>query len=538
VDGRALAGAFWAECVAPALVELGCPPVGAALLGYGSEVLGFDDDRSTDHNFGPRLQVFVGERSTKAERGDLTAALDRALPTEFGGRPVRFALTTDPLVRHRVQVTTVGRLFRAVSGLDPTAGSIPATAWLRTSTQSLAELTGGAVFADPDGQLAAARDVLRWYPPDVWRYVLACQWKRLSQHEAFVGRAGEVGDDTGSRVISARLARDLMRLGFLLERTWAPYDKWLGSAFGRLALAPAVEPHLARLMSTATWTDRQDAYAEAASALSTRFNELDLIAAIDPTPRPYHGRPFHVLHAERFAEACLAATPLRTRGWRGAVDQWIDNVDVLGDRAWLAAGDDRDADLGLDERLLQPVVVREPLDRWPADFGRLATLIGDALGALALDIEHIGSTSVPGLPAKDVIDVQVLVAQLEPAEPLVDAFASIGMVQSTEPWNRREAVPEGWTGPPEAWDQLVFRSLDADPPANVHVRVDGSAGARRSRLFRDYLRANPAARDSWGRFKVQLAGRVRHLAAYGQVKAPATELVLADAERWAAASGW
>jgi dephospho-CoA kinase len=318
----------------------------------------------------------------------------------------------------------------------------------------------------------------------------------------------------------------------------------LGTAFARLEVAPAVEPHLERLVRSSTWTDRQDAYTDAAVALAVRCNEVALIDPIDPTPRPYHGRPFRVLHAERFAEACLAGTPLRTRGWRGAVDQWVDNVDVLGGRTWLAAGDDRDADLGLDPRLLQPVVISSPLDRWPADFDRWADRIRAALGPIAIDVEHIGATSVPGLPAKDVIDVQVLVADLEPAAPIVDAFASIGMAWSTEPWNRREPVPDQWDGPPDAWDQLVFRSVEAGPdaddgpPANVHVRVEGSAGARRSRLFRDYLRADPATRDAWGRFKIETARRVRHLAAYGQVKAPATELVQADAERWAAESAW
>lgn len=79
------------------------------------------------------------------------------------------------------------------------------------------------------------RDVLRWYPDDVWRYVLAAGWLRIDQEEPFVGRTGGSGDDLGSRIIAARIARDQTKLAFLVERRWAPYSKWLGRAF---ALAP------------------------------------------------------------------------------------------------------------------------------------------------------------------------------------------------------------------------------------------------------------------------------------------------------------
>ncbi|WP_405899215.1 DUF4037 domain-containing protein [Streptomyces sp. NBC_00727] len=72
-------------------------------------------------------------------------------------------------------------------------------------------LTGGAVFHDPDGSLTARREALRWYPDDVWRYVLAAAWLRVSQEEAFIGRTGSVGDDiqvlSGDRFTTALTAR-------------------------------------------------------------------------------------------------------------------------------------------------------------------------------------------------------------------------------------------------------------------------------------------------------------------------------------------
>jgi len=73
----------------------------------------------------------------------------------------------------------------------------------------------------------------------VWRYVLACQWRRVDQEEPFPGRCAEVGDDLGARIVTARLARDLMRLCLLMHRQYPPYSKWLGTAFARHSQAAA-----------------------------------------------------------------------------------------------------------------------------------------------------------------------------------------------------------------------------------------------------------------------------------------------------------
>ncbi|GGE08223.1 hypothetical protein GCM10008012_58830 [Rhizobium anhuiense] len=104
--------------------------------------------------------------------------------------------------------------------------------------------------------MSQARDRLGYFPEDVWLYKIACQWRRISEEQAFVGRAGQVGDDLGSRVIAARLVRDVMRMGFLLERRYAPYSKWLGSGFARLPIAEALSPHLKRALHSNAWTAR------------------------------------------------------------------------------------------------------------------------------------------------------------------------------------------------------------------------------------------------------------------------------------------
>jgi hypothetical protein len=140
-------------------------------------------------------------------------------------------------------LTTVGEWCTLALGFDP-RGTISDADWLGTPSQLLAEATAGAVFEDMTGELTLARERLRWYPDDVWLYLLGCQWRRIDQEEPFVGRTGEVGDDLGSAVITARLVRDLMRLCFLIERRYAPYAKWLGTAFARLHCGPTLIPML------------------------------------------------------------------------------------------------------------------------------------------------------------------------------------------------------------------------------------------------------------------------------------------------------
>jgi hypothetical protein len=293
--GLELAGRFYHAVVRPLLGD--CPHT-AALLGPGSEVLGFDTERSTDHDWAPRVQLFVAPH----DEAVVSELVDRGLPSQFGGYPVAI----EPGPHHRVVVTDLSTWFDGWLGFDPRA-SVDLLDWLATPTQRLAEVTGGAVFHDPSGELTRARARLAWYPDDVWRYVLAAQWARIGEEEPFVGRCEEVGDSSGAAVVAARLARDRLRLRLLMRRRYPPYSKWLGSAAG-----PDPGP----------------------VALAEEFNALGLVEPIDATLRPFFSRPFLVLGAGRFADALresirdpmFAALPPI-----GAIDQYVDSPPVLGD---------------------------------------------------------------------------------------------------------------------------------------------------------------------------------------------------------------
>jgi hypothetical protein len=227
----------------------------------------------------------------------------------------------------------LGQWLQERLGFDPRDG-VSLQQWLTTPQQRLLEVTGGAVFHDGLELLGPARETLAWYPDDVWLWLLACQWRRLDQEEPFVGRAAEVGDEIGSRVLAARLVRDVMRLCFLLERRYAPYSKWLGSAFRRLDGYAQLGAALLRALSADEYPAREAALVDAVRAVAAQHNALGITAPVDETISLFHGRPFRVLGSGRFVEACLAqlADPwLRSLPLIGAVDQFVDSTDVLSD---------------------------------------------------------------------------------------------------------------------------------------------------------------------------------------------------------------
>jgi hypothetical protein len=326
-------------------------------------VLGFDTGRSTDHDWGPRLLLLLEDEDAGRLAEDVDEVLAGRLPDSFGGYPVRFDVTRDPGggARHRVEVQGLGGWLTRQLGFDP-RGGVTVPDWLGTPWQRLAEVTGGAVFEDQTGEVTRVRTALSWYPRDVWCYVLACQWSRIAAEEAFPGRCAEAGDELGSAVVTARLARDLMGLWLLMNRRYPPYSKWLGRAFalvpgglGPGGLGPGGEPgglgstgelraELGAALAASGWPARERHLSRAFVIAAEAHNRLGLTAPLDPATRPYYTRPYQVLDAGRFAGALtrvitdpvvLARPPI------GAASQFLDSTPALGEprypRAVIAA---------------------------------------------------------------------------------------------------------------------------------------------------------------------------------------------------------
>lgn len=314
----------------------------AALLGPGSEVLGFDTPQSMDHSWGPRLLLFLSDEDAAAHAAAIDHLLRRELPPAIDGVPVDLAVrradppAPDPAANHAVRVVTVAGFFRDHLGFVPDR-DLSAAEWLAAPSQVLRSLTAGGVFHDGLGQLAPIRARLTYYPHDVWLYLLATQWGRIGQEEAFVGRCGQVGDELGSALVAARLARDLMRLAFLMERQYAPYVKWFGTAFQQLAAAAALTPHLTAVLRAAAWPEREAHLSAAYEYLAERHNALGLTPPLPARVSPFYERPFHVIHADRFAAALRQAITDETvrvlPAGVGGIDQWVDSTDVLSNPA-------------------------------------------------------------------------------------------------------------------------------------------------------------------------------------------------------------
>lgn len=240
IGGVMLSRLFYGEVVAPILAATLPGLVHAtALLGPGSEVLGYDTPLSTDHDWGPRLLLFLPECQHAAQAPRIVATLEAALPEIFRGYPVRIRRT----------------------------------------------------------------------------------------HE----RPG--GDEVGSMVIAANIARDLMRICFSIERRYAPYSKWFGTAFARLACGPALSPILESALLAEGWRAREARLAEVYAAVAALHNGLGVTPPVDAIVSRYYDRPYLVIHADRVVDALRAAIEdpaVRALPLYGAIDQLSDSTDFLG----------------------------------------------------------------------------------------------------------------------------------------------------------------------------------------------------------------
>lgn len=170
---------------------------------------------------------------------------------------------------------------------------------------------------------------------------------------------------------------------------------------------------------------------------------------------------------------------------------------------------------------------------WADEFQRLGGVLRGSLGDLALRIDHIGSTSIPGLAAKDRIDIQVTVEDLDPA--IEGALSQIGY-QRIE--HLTDHPPIGIESHARDWIKWVFKPPAGQRPTNLHVRITGRANQRYALLFRDYLRAHLTAAQAYAELKRRLAQNLADPDTYPDVKDPAVDLIYFAAEDWAAATLW
>ena len=353
IPGIELARLFYTEAVKP-ILNASFPGLGhaAALIGSGSEVLGFDTQMSSDHHWGPRAMLFLKEDDYVHQRNNIDEALRNRLPLRFRGYSTNFT-APDPAdnntqrlveiaagpVNHRVELHTVRGFLLDYLDFDITREIEPAD-WLTLPEQKLRTIAAGAVYHDEIG-LQAVRDRFNYYPRDVWIYLLASAWARIGEEEHLMGRAGMVGDETGSAIIGSRLVRDLMRLCFLMEKQYAPYAKWFGTGFMQLKCSEELSPVLRSVLLAETWEDRQKCLVVAYESVARMHNALGITEPLVTNVSGFFGRPFLVIElAGGFANAIRerisdeSIKRFAENGLIGSIDQFSDSTDILSDPRW------------------------------------------------------------------------------------------------------------------------------------------------------------------------------------------------------------
>jgi GrpB-like predicted nucleotidyltransferase (UPF0157 family) len=182
-----------------------------------------------------------------------------------------------------------------------------------------------------------------------------------------------------------------------------------------------------------------------------------------------------------------------------------------------------------------PVEIVSYRDSWPREFAAIAADVRSILGAVAVRIDHIGSTSIQGLAAKDRIDIEVGVATVAMLDEAVTLLAEAGY--AARPISSDHVPPGGSTDPAD-WQKRFLNERPGDRPANVHVRVAGAANHRYALLFRDYLRTHESTASAYETLKRRLGAMAPDTATYADAKDPGCDLIILAAEDWVLVTGW
>ncbi|TGE09545.1 GrpB family protein [Hymenobacter fodinae] len=184
----------------------------------------------------------------------------------------------------------------------------------------------------------------------------------------------------------------------------------------------------------------------------------------------------------------------------------------------------------------RPVVIVPYQAGWAQEFDLLAQRLRAVTGESLLAINHIGSTAVPGLCAKDVLDVQLQVSSLQNATELVGRLQAAGFQQGE---HLIHDIFHGLPADSAELEKRYMREPAGERRMHLHIREQGRFNTRYALLFRDYLRSQAPAREAYGELKLRAASLFPHsIDGYLYVKEPVFHLLYYAAELWAEQIGW
>ena len=187
--------------------------------------------------------------------------------------------------------------------------------------------------------------------------------------------------------------------------------------------------------------------------------------------------------------------------------------------------------------VVRDVAIVAARPEWPEEYEAVAAELSRVAGDSILGVFHVGSTSVPGLAAKDVIDVQVSVVAERLIDPTLSALDRGGF--NVRPDIRRDHAVPGEPEDDASWKKGFANERPGERRANVHVRVAGRPNHRYALVFRDYLRDHPETAAAYAAFKLKAAALLVHDSdTYSDLKDPVCDLIYLPARRWAVETGW
>ena len=349
IKGIELNRGFYFDVVKP-IIESEFPELkySAALVGYGSDVLGYDTEISMDHGWGPRCRIFIMEEYDEtfdSIKEKLNQVLQERLPQKYKGFPTKYtkpsevdgvvhmAERDEDTCSHLISVHTIRNFIYWTAGHDPDKKELQLFDWLAFSEQGLLELTKGEVFHDDLG-IEKFRKQFTYFPEDVRLLKLSAVWDHIANEEAFVGRRLDLGDSIGAKTIAVRIANTLMKICFYLEEKYIPYSKWFMTAFKELSVyEQLIEPIEEIVLSNST-NDLDLKVARLAKAVAEIQNaELGMNLEIEVTG--FYGRPYKCIFCEnivkslreRIKDENLKQINIRKIG----IEQKIDGIDFLGE---------------------------------------------------------------------------------------------------------------------------------------------------------------------------------------------------------------
>lgn len=310
MQGKELCTRFFKEAALPILNQY-FPDLSytVGFTGYGSDVLGYDDEVSQDHMWGPRFHLFLKEQDMGRSQ-EVMECFSEHLPKTFCGYSVNFS-EPDPEdngIRHACEgdsqkvsplifINTLDGFLTDYLGCCDFS-QLSYAQWLAFSENRLLILKKSVFWKDDLG-LAERIKALQYYPEKVWEYLIASNWELISQEQAFVKRCGSRGDDIGSRICCTRIAERLMRLCFLYCKEYAPYSKWFGTAFQQLPVWDSIKQAIANAVAASDLLEREHQIALAQKLVCDFQDSLHIAPPVNAKIQSYFGRDIQVIFCDR-----------------------------------------------------------------------------------------------------------------------------------------------------------------------------------------------------------------------------------------------